>query len=192
MAVRAYRAFAWVEINMKLSEYPWKTRLARLMGMSFVIWLMLRPGYWPFAAFGDADNVELLQRANQFLWAGVVLIAIYSADVVAFIIGGRPDEETTSSPFWPGNSFWPALIGTLMAKTFVDVTFASRPLPEGSETFFAYERYVDITALVLLPVVYFIAQRLGPFANWSIVKALVLEPPVEGSSREPAQFESRA
>ncbi len=167
-------------------NYPWKERIGPLVGISFAVWLVFRPAYWPFPAFGDVENVEFLKRANQFIWVGVALSAVFVADAVAIGIARHQKVRFEFS------SFGPATAGILIAKTLIDFSFAHRPLPVESEQFFYYERWMDVAAIISLPVFYLLARQIGAPSKWSIVlrPPMLLNAPSSGNASSEADAQT--
>ncbi len=163
---------------MQKIRYPWRDRLGPLSGASLLLWLALRPAYWPFLSIGDPDTAFYLNFLNRTIWAVVVLCSIGVVDfIVVQLVMRRNDADQASGEVRLPNAFWSAILATLLAKTVIDFTFAQRPFPPGSEHLRAMERWTDVIALVVLPIIYFVARRVGPPSNWPIVKSMVLQPP---------------
>lgn len=164
--------------NPPIFTYDWKRRLRPLMGAPIFVWLLLRPAYWPFATFGDSDRAYFLGMLNQLVWWTIVVYASAVVDYgVAWAIHRRSARHDDRDRFALPHLFYSALVATLVTKTAIDFTFASRPFPTGSQQLFASERYGDLVALALLPLIIWIAHRVGPPSQWRFVQAIRLDPP---------------
>ncbi len=169
-----------------LRSYPWRQRLGPLFGASMVLLIVLRPAHWPLPQFGDSTAESLYAQINIVAWIAIIIPATAALDyLVAWLVSRRmreaqdgawvltADELQARMPM----SLWTALAATLVCKTFVDFTFAGRPLPADSEHFFRVERWCDVLALAAFVPFYLFVRWLGPPSGWRIVRALVLEAP---------------
>jgi hypothetical protein len=151
-----------------------------------VLLIVLRPADWPFPQPGGSDPATLYLRINILVWIAVIIPATAVFDyLVAWFVsrktrktqdgagGLTADELQARMP----SSFWTALAATLVCKTFVDFTFAGRPLPADSEPLFRVERWCDVFALAAFVPFYLFVRWLGPPSGWRIVRALVLKAP---------------
>jgi hypothetical protein len=169
-----------------LRSYPWRRRLGPLFGASMVLLIVLRPAHWPLPQFGGSTSETLYSKINIIAWVAVIIPAMAALDyLAAWFVSRQPrrthqgtrlltaDELQARMP----SSFWTALAATLVCKSFVDFTFAGRPLPAGSEELFHVERWCDVFALAAFVPFYLYVRWLGPPSGWRIVRALVLEAP---------------
>lgn len=153
-----------------------KQRLRSLMGGSVVLWLALRPAYWPFADFSAGEQQFWWKCLNAIVWACVLYGVSIVVDLLVVEWSKRRNIRQKSSQSLP-HPFWSALAAALLGRIFIGSVFSGRPLPDGSEEFFATVRYWDIAAITTLPAVIWLARRVGPPSQWSFVKNMKLQPP---------------
>jgi len=153
-----------------------------------VLLIFLRPADWPFPQHGGSDVAALYQRINILVWVAVIIptTAVFDFLVAWYVSrsgrntqdaerGQTAEELLARMP----SSIWTALAATLVCKTLVDITFAGRPLPAGSEQLYRIERWCDLFALAAFVPFYWFVRWLGPPSGWRIVRALVLEAPTQ-------------
>jgi hypothetical protein len=163
--------------------YPWKARLKPLAGTSIIMWLLLRPSYWPWSEMGDADRVFVEQYLNRLVCAALIVLTIAGIDLVLTRVllerskatdsARRADEVRALLP----HPFWVGLVATLVLKTVVDFGFAARPMPPGRDGLYWFERWFDVVALAGAVALFFVSRRIGPPSTWPGVRSLVLDPP---------------
>ncbi len=153
-----------------------RQRLRPIMGGWLVLWVFIRPAHWPFPDFGTGDRMFWWNILNRVVWAVVLAGASIVVDLLVVEWSKRRGIGRQSAQS-PPHCFWSVLGAALLARTCVGFAFAGRPLPDGSAEFYAAVRYCDIVSITLLPVVIWLARRVGPPSQWSFVQKMRLQPP---------------
>ena len=147
-----------------------------LGGGAIILWLCIRPAHWPFSDFNAGEQQFWLKFLNAVVWGGVVYGVSIVVDLLVVEWSKRRNIRR-QSPLPLPHTFWSVLAAALLARIFIGFVFSGRPLPDGSEEFFATVKYWDVAAITILPAVIWLARKVGPPSQWSFVQNMKLHPP---------------